>query len=304
MNDVAHKHHGSTGRNILVTIILNTGITVAQIVGGLVSGSMALLSDAAHNFSDVLSLVISYLANRLSLREQTLRQTFGFRRAEIFAAFINSATLLVIAGILIWQAVTRLIHPKPVSGSIVIWLAALGAILNGISLLFIRREISSMNMRSAFLHLFIDMMTSVAVLAGGFAIKYLEWNRVDGILTLIISSYLIYSSWGIFYESIRIFMQFTPSGVDIEKIAGRINTVNGVRNIHHVHVWQLDDNEILIEAHLDLDDDYTISRFEDILEETENILKEFGIHHFNIQPEYHRDDMKSLINVSRKHERS
>lgn len=302
MNDGAHKHHGSTGRNILVTIILNTGITVAQIVGGLVSGSMALLSDAAHNFSDVLSLIISYLANRLSLRDQTLRQTFGFRRAEIFAAFINSATLLVIAAILIWQAVLRLLNPEPVSGSIVIWLAALGAVLNGISLLFIRKEVSSMNMRSAFLHLFIDMMTSVAVLAGGFAIKYLGWNRVDGVLTLLISSYLIYSSWGIFHESIRIFMQFTPSGVDIEKIAERITSVDGVRNIHHVHVWQLDDNEILIEAHIDLDDDFTISHFEKILEKIENILREFGIHHFNIQPEYHRDDMKSLINVSRKHE--
>jgi cobalt-zinc-cadmium efflux system protein len=281
--------------------MLNSLITIAQIVGGLVSGSMALLSDAAHNFSDVLSLFISYWASRLSGREQTLRQTFGFKRAEIFAAFINSATLLVIAGILIWQAVARLINPEPVSASIVIWLAALGILLNGVSLIFIRREKGSMNMRSAFLHLFADMLTSVAVLGGGFAIKYFSWYRVDGILTLIISLYLIYSSWGIFRESIRIFMQFTPSGINIEEIAGRITSLEGVKNIHHVHVWQLDDNEILLEAHLDMDADYTISRFEEILEEAGKILTEFDIHHFNIQPELYRDDHKELINISRKH---
>jgi cobalt-zinc-cadmium efflux system protein len=296
------KHiHGSSGKNILVTILLNSGITIAQIVGGLVSGSMALLSDAAHNFSDVLSLCVSYWASRLSLREQTLRQTYGFKRAEIFAAFINSSTLLVIAGILVWQAIIRLINPEPVSGSIVIWLAALGIALNGLSLLFIKKESESMNMRSVFLHLFADMLTSVAVLAGGFAIKYLNWYRVDGILTIIISFYLIYSSWGIFRESIRIFMQFTPSKINIEEIAHKITSLHGVKNIHHVHVWQLDDNEILLEAHLDLDDDYTISRFEEILEEAGKILHEFNIHHFNIQPEFHRDDVKELINVSRKH---
>jgi len=130
-----HSHRHSTGQNILITILLNTGITIAQIIGGLISGSMALLSDAAHNFSDVLSLFISFWASRLSGREQTLRQTYGFKRAEIFAAFINSVTLLIIAGILVWQAVIRLIDPPQVSGIIVIWLAALGIALNGISLI-------------------------------------------------------------------------------------------------------------------------------------------------------------------------
>jgi cobalt-zinc-cadmium efflux system protein len=301
ITDNKHRHHPATGSNILITILLNSIITIAQIIGGLVSGSMALLSDAAHNFSDVLSLFISYWASRLSGREQTLKQTYGFKRAEIFAAFINSATLLVIAGILIWQAVARLINPQAVSASIVIWLAALGILLNGVSLIFIRREKSSMNMRSAFLHLFADMLTSVAVLAGGFAIKYFSWYRIDGILTLVISLYLIYSSWGIFRESIRIFMQFTPSGINIEEIAVRISSLEGVKNMHHVHVWQLDDNEILLEAHIDMDADCRISRFEEILEEAEKILTEFGIHHCNIQPEFHRDDHKDLIIISRKH---
>jgi cobalt-zinc-cadmium efflux system protein len=292
------KHTESHGRNILITILLNTGITVLQIIGGLVSGSMALISDAAHNFSDVLSLFISYWASLLSGRTQTLKETYGFKRAEIFAAFINSSTLLVIAGVLIWQAVIRLINPQPVTGSVVIWLAAAGILFNGASLIFIRREGSNLNMRSAFLHLFTDMVTSFAVLAGGFAMKYLEWYRVDGILTIIISLYLIYSSWGIFYHSIRIFMQFTPRNINIEEIAGKITSLEGVKNVHHVHVWQLDDKEMMLEAHMDLDSDFTISRFEDILDKAEKILHEFDIHHFNIQPEIYREDRKELINTA------
>jgi cobalt-zinc-cadmium efflux system protein len=268
----AHKHdHGS--RNIVATIMLNIIITVAQIVGGLFSGSMALLSDAAHNFSDVISLMISY-----------------------------TATLLVIAAILIWEAVTRFIHPEPVAADIVILLAGAGIVLNGLSLLFIREEASkSMNIRSAYIHLFMDMITSVAVLAGGLIIKYTGWSRIDSILSVVIAIYFLYSSWGIFYESVRIFMQFTPTSINIEEIAGEINSLEGVRNMHHVHVWQLDDRKMMLEAHLDLDDDYSISHFEAILEEVEFILARFNIHHFNIQPELHRDDIKELVHTGGHH---
>jgi cobalt-zinc-cadmium efflux system protein len=301
MSHASHKHdHGN--RNIVATILLNIIITVAQIVGGLISGSMALLSDAAHNFSDVISLMISYIAAQLSGRKQTLRQTYGFKRAGIFAAFINTATLLVIAAILIWEAVTRFIHPEPVTADIVILLAGAGIVLNGLSLLFIRKEAStSMNIRSAYIHLFMDMITSVAVLAGGLVIKYTGWSRIDSILTVVIAIYFLYSSWGIFYESVRIFMQFTPTSINIEEIAVEINSLEGVRNMHHVHVWQLDDREMMLEAHIDLEDDYTISHFETILEEVEFILARFNIHHFNIQPELHRDDIKELIHTGGHH---
>lgn len=301
MSHASHKHdHGN--RNIVATILLNIIITVAQIVGGLFSGSMALLSDAAHNFSDVISLMISYIAAQLSGRKQTLRQTYGFKRAGIFAAFINTATLLVIAAILIWEAVTRFIHPEPVTADIVILLAGAGIVLNGLSLLFIRKEAStSMNIRSAYIHLFMDMITSVAVLAGGLVIKYTGWSRIDSILSVVIAIYFLYSSWGIFYESVRIFMQFTPTSINIEEIAVEINSLEGVRNMHHVHVWQLDDREMMLEAHIDLEDDYTISHFETILEEVEFILARFNIHHFNIQPELHRDDIKELIHTGGHH---
>jgi len=298
MSKEHHHHHTITsGKNLILPIILNIGITVAQIIGGLISGSMALLSDAAHNFSDVLSLIFSYIAAKLMGRDRTLKETFGYKRAGIFAAFINAATLMIIATVLIREAIERLLNPRPIEGEIVIYLAALGILFNGVSALLVKKGAEAdINMRSAYLHLFTDMLTSIGVLIGGFAIKYLGWYWVDGVLTITISIYLIYSSWEIFYASVRIFMQFTPSQINIENIANEITVIKGVKNIHHVHAWKLDDHEMMFEAHLDLEEDCLISHFEIILANVETILEKHDIHHFNIQPEWVRDDEKSLIN--------
>ena len=292
-----HYHPILSGKNLILPIILNVGITVAQIIGGIISGSIALLSDAAHNFSDVLALIFSYIAARLAGRDRTLKETFGYKRAGIFAAFINAATLMIIATVLIQEAIERLMNPRPIEGNIVIYLAALGILFNGVSALMVKKEAGSdINMRSAYLHLFTDMLTSVAVFIGGFAISYLGWFWVDGVLTIAISLFLIYSSWAIFYESVRIFMQFTPSQINIEDVAAEITLIKGVKNIHHVHAWKLDDHDMMFEAHLDLEEDFTISHFELILDKVETILQLHDIHHFNIQPEWVRDDEKSLIN--------
>ena len=292
-----YQHHPANGRNLILSIILNVAITIAQIVGGLISGSMALLSDAAHNFSDVLALLFSYIADKLSGRQRTLKQTFGYKRAGIFAAFINSATLMIVATILIREAIARLMNPQPIEGNLVIYMAALGILFNGASALLVKKGAETdVNMRSAYLHLFTDMMTSVGVFAGGFAITFLGWYWVDGAVTIAISIYLIYSSWGIFYASLRIFMQFTPVQISIEEIAAKISELQGVKNIHHVHVWTLDDHEMMFEAHLDLEEDFSISRFEKILEKVDDILHHYDIHHYNIQPEWERSDEKSLIN--------
>ena len=297
MSNEHYHHHPSNGKSLILSIILNVGITIAQIIGGLVSGSIALLSDAAHNFSDVLALLFSYIAEKLSGRQRTLRQTFGYKRAGIFAAFTNSATLMIVATILVREAIDRLLNPKPIEGNIVIYLAALGILFNGVSALLVKKGAErDMNMRSAYLHLFTDMLTSVGVFIGGFAITFLGWYWVDGVLTIAISIYLIYSSWGIFYASLRIFMQFTPLHINIEEIAAEINRIDGVKNIHHVHLWKLDDHEMMFEAHLDLKENYTISMFEMILEKIDEILDTYSIHHFNIQPEWERADEKSLIN--------
>ena len=296
MNELKHHHHEVSGKNLGLTILFNIGITVAQAVGGVISGSMALVSDAAHNFSDVLSMVISFLANRLAKRVATEKQTFGFRRSEILAAFINSATLIIISIIILFEAIQRLVNPVPISASLVIYLAIAGILVNGVSVLFIRNDShENMNMKSVYLHLFGDMLTSIAVLLGGLAMKYLQWFWTDSVLSIAITIYLLYMSWRIFRSSLRIIMQFTPEEVDIKAITAKIEKVPGVKNIHHVHVWQINEYDLMFEAHIDLNDDASISQFEKILGEIKEILNGYKITHTTIQPEYTIDDNKQII---------
>jgi cobalt-zinc-cadmium efflux system protein len=296
MDEADHHHNEVSGKNLGLTILLNAGITLAEAVGGIISGSMALLSDAAHNFSDVLSLIISYFASRLSKRRATERETFGFRRSEILAAFINSATLIIISVIIIIEAARRLMNPVYLSPNLMIWLAVASIIVNGLSALILRKDSNhNMNMRSAYLHLLGDMMTSVAVLAGGVAIKYLHWNWTDGVFSLIIAVWLLWLSWGIFRSSLRIIMQFTPEEIDIKKIVCEIEKIPGVKNIHHVHVWQINDHDLMFEAHADMSEDIQMSGFEKVLEEIKLVLKQNGINHSTIQPEFSVDDKKQTI---------
>ena len=296
MQKAESHHHPVTDRNIGLAILLNAGITLAEAIGGIISGSIALLSDAAHNFSDVISLIISWFANRLSKKEATERQTFGFRRSEILAAFINSATLIIISVIIIVEAIQRLLNPAPLSANLMIWLAFASIIVNGSSALFIRRDSrNNMNMRSAYLHLFGDMLTSAAVLAGGFAIKYLGWNWSDPVFSLAIAFYLLWLSRGIFISSLRIIMQFTPDDIDVRKITCSIENIPGVKNIHHVHIWQINEHDLMFEAHIDMLEDIKVSGFEAILEEIKAVLARNNIRHSTIQPEFSVDDRKQII---------
>ncbi len=296
---MAHNHHHEhRTKNIGITIVLNLFITTAQIIGGIISGSMALLSDAAHNFSDVFSLIFSYSARKLAGKEQTETKTFGYKRAEIFAAFINSSMLIGIAITLLVEGTRHLISPEKVNGNIVIWLAGLSILLNGLSVLLIKKDAEgSMNMKSAYLHLFTDMLTSIAVLAGGFAVKYFKVYWIDPALSVAIAIYLIYMSWGIFKDSIKIFMAFTPEKINISEIAAEISAIEGVKNAHHIHVWQLDEHELLFEAHIDTEKDISISEFELTLSKIKSVLHDKDIHHFNIQPEFATADNKSIINT-------
>lgn len=290
-----HRHEIS-GKNLGLAIFLNVFMTIAEAAGGLVSGSIALMSDAAHNFSDVISLVISWVANRLSKKGATLTRTFGFRRSEILAAFINSATLIIVSVVIIIEAVKRISSPEDVSAGIMIWMAVASIIVNGLSALFLRRDSrENMNMRSAYLHLFGDMLTSVAVLAGGLAIRYMGWNRADSIISVAIALYLLWLSRGIFVSSLRIIMQFTPEDINIEEIATEIEKIPGVRNIHHVHVWQINEHDLMFEAHLDLAEDIRVSGFEEILGNIKTLLAGTNIRHVTIQPEYSVDDRKQII---------
>ncbi|MEN8247866.1 MAG: cation diffusion facilitator family transporter [Bacteroidota bacterium] len=294
-----HHHHHVSGKRLGITILLNVIITIGELVGGIISGSMALITDAAHNFSDVLSLIISYVANRLAKRKPTKKQTFGFRRSEIIAAFVNSVSLIVIAIIIFYEAIDRFFNPVIIKGEWVIIMAGASILLNGLSVLLIKRDSDhNMNIRSAFLHLFSDMMTSVGVLIGGLIIHFYDWYYVDAIFSILIALYLFYLSWSIFTDSLRILMQFTPKHIDIEKISIEISEMDGINNIHHIHIWQLDEHTTIFEAHVDLNEDISISEFESKLEKIKKLLLNYDIDHVNIQPEINAKDSKALVHNS------
>jgi len=294
----SHNHHELSGRNLLISIILNILITVAQIIGGIISGSLALISDAVHNLSDVISLVISYVANLLTNRkQQTLEKTFGYKRAEIIAAFVNATTLIVIAVFLAIEAIKRFNNLQTIDSNLVIWLAGLGILFNGFSVLLLKKDAShNMNMKSAYLHLLTDMLTSVAVLIGGLLMKYFQVYWVDAVLTIIISIYLLVMSWGIFKDSLKILMLFAPDHIKINDIINELSKNNAVRNIHHIHIWQLNEHDCHFEAHIEFKNDIQISKFDSICKDLEKVLLDkFQINHCTFQPEYDRKESKEII---------
>lgn len=295
----SHHHHHSqrSGRNLLISILLNVFITLAQVIGGIISGSLALLSDALHNFSDVLSLVISYVATLLARKEASTNKTFGYKRAEIIAAFVNSATLIVVAIILIIEAIERFASPQQIGTNLVIALSFLGILANGFSVLLLQKDADrNMNMKSAYLHLLTDMMASVAVLIGGLLMKFFEWYWVDPALTVLIALYLIYMGYDLLRNSTRVLMLFTPETIEVKHIVETISAIDDIKNVHHVHIWQLNEDEVHLEAHIDFERDINLSEFDEILEKIEKKVNEqFGINHVNIQPEYGKCDSKKVI---------
>lgn len=292
-----HHHPDLKGRNLIISILLNILITVAQIIGGLVSGSLSLLSDALHNFSDVLSLIVSYVANLLSKRPSSNNKTFGYKRAEIIAAFVNAAALMIVAVILIFEAVERFQQPQEVASDLVIWLSLLGIAANGFSVLLLKRDAdSNMNMKSAYLHLLTDMMASVAVLVGGLLMKFFQWYWVDPALTLAIAVYLIYMGYDLLKQSTRVLMLFTPNSIQVQEIVAAISKIEPIKNVHHVHIWQLNEDEVHLEAHIDFNKDIRLSEFDGILEQIEEeVYHNYGINHVNIQPEFGKCDSKQVI---------
>ena len=297
-HDHIHIHkHEVKGKNLVYSILLNILITIAQIVGGIISGSLALISDALHNFSDVLTLVFSYIAHKLSRRKASIDQTFGFKRAELITAFVNAATLIIVALILIYGAIDRFFNPHEIKSGLVIWLAILGIAVNGFSAILLKKDADhNLNMKSAYLHLFTDMLASVAVLIGGLLMKYYGWFWVDSVMTILIAIYLIVVGIDLLKTSTKMLMLFTPEHIDIKEIVREVHKIPGVGKLHHIHVWHLNDDELHLEAHLDCSEDIKMSEFNDLLHEIEQVLfRQFHINHINIQPEFNKIDPKDFI---------
>ncbi len=270
-----------------ISIVLNLVITVAEVVGGLLSGSLALLSDALHNFSDTASLCISLIARRIGRREATSVKTFGYKRAEIIGAFVNLVTLVLIALYLIKEAVERFFNPQPIDGTIMLVVAVIGLAANvATAVLLFRDAKQSLNIRSAFLHIITDAVSSVGVVLGGVLILYYDVYLVDPILTLLISLYILYHSYEMLRETVDILMEGVPKNIDLDQLVAEVETLDRVLGMHHLHVWQFDEQTVALEAHIVIDET-DLEHMEAMKRAIKHTLGEaFHIHHTTLEFEF------------------
>lgn len=298
---MAHHHPGpsSDGRlekKLILTIGLNLFITFVQIAGGIVSGSLALLSDAVHNLGDSVALILSTIAIRLSRRPKTAKHTFGWKRAELLAALVNATVLAVICVFLIREAVGRFSSPNPIAGGLMLAVAAVGFLANFAGMVLIRRDSrKNINVRSAYVHLMGDAVSSLAVIAGAAAIMLFRVTWIDPVLTVLISLYILKETVGILKESVDMILMASPEAIDITKVQRAIESVAGVKNVHHGHLWKLSDTDVHFEAHVDVDD-MPVSRTERIQRQIEEALRDrFGVTHTTLQFECDKCKTKRLI---------
>lgn len=284
-----HHHHGDgqTEGRLWISIFLNLTITVAEFVGGIISGSLALLSDALHNLNDTSSLGISLVARKVSKKKANKDKTFGYKRAEIIGAFINLITLVIIALFLIKEGVERFYNPQPIDGLVMFIVAIIGLLGNVITAVLLHRSSKeSINIKSAYVHIMSDALSSVGVIIAGWLILQYQLYIVDTILTLIIAGYILWQSYYMLRDTIDILMESTPAEIDHQEVMLAMQQVTGVLDIHHLHVWRLDEDNILLESHVVIDEN-DMSKMENIKSSLKQLLNtSFGIHHSTLEFEF------------------
>lgn len=284
-----HHHHDEieSKNRLLATMLLNFLISVSELLGGILSGSLSLISDALHNFSDGIAIIISYIAMKIARIPKNEKYTFGFKRAEIFAAIINTSVLIIISFFLIKESIDKFIHPQAITGNIMVVVASIGLIANVIGTFLLKKDASdSMNIRSAYLHLLSDALSSIGVIIGGVLIWVWNIYWVDPILTVLISLYILYESYEIMKNAVDIFMMKSPTDFSTQEIVDSINTIDNVDGVHHIHYWMLNEKETHFEAHIETEN-IDMNHIDKIRNEINELLEhKFSINHITLQFEY------------------
>jgi cobalt-zinc-cadmium efflux system protein len=296
-----HSSHGNHGKRLLLASVLNALITIAEITGGILSNSLALLSDALHNLSDTIAILIAYVANLAARGKANEKRTFGYKRVEILAALFNSVVLIAICLFLFVEAIKRLKNPEEIKGLVMLIIATIGLFANLAAVLLLHRDSShNLNTRAAYLHLLGDTLSSIAVIIGGVLIYFFHIYWLDPALTIFIGLYIIYETFKILKETVVILMQGTPEHINIEEIKQTLESIPGIMNIHHIHVWTLSDSDIHFECHIDLKDDIKVSETHVIQNQVSKLLfTDFNINHLTLQFEAGCCDDKGVINLHR-----
>ncbi|OCX66783.1 cation diffusion facilitator family transporter [Thioclava sp. SK-1] len=290
-HDHAHHHHhhhhidpDAGDKQVAFAVVINLVLTLAQVIGGVIAGSMALVADGVHNFSDAAALILAFGARRLARKGRDTTMTFGWSRAEVVAAFANYVTLIVISIWLMAEGVGRLMDPPSVTGGLVIWLAGLALIVDlGTAALTFKLSKDSVNIRAAFLHNLADAGASVAVIVGGIVIVLFDWRLIDPLLTIAISVFILWHIFGDLKPVLRILMLGAPAERDTDMLKTALTGVDGVLDVHHVHLWQIDEKRSSVEAHLVLADGQD---FQPVIARAKAMLSErFGLTHATLEPE-------------------
>ena len=297
-----HQHHPVNEKNLIAVTLLNLVITIVEIAGGILSGSLALLSDAIHNLSDAFSTFIAYLATIIGRREANQKKTFGYKRMEILAAVLNAVILIVMSVFLLIEAYERLNEPRTINSMVMLIVAMIGLLANLYALVILKREAhKNINVRAAYVHLIGDSLSSVVVIIGGVLIQIYKIYWVDPLITLLISIYIIREAFVILKEAVNILMQSAPENLDLSKVKKLVEQIPDVYNIHHLHAWMLTDREIHLEAHVELKNDLKLSEVKTTQSEIEKVLqRDFHIGHITLQFEYKTGHTPHLIHKDKR----
>jgi cobalt-zinc-cadmium efflux system protein len=281
-----HNHQHRLQRKFRFAILLTTFVLGIEIVGGILSNSLALLSDAAHVFSDSLSLIMSWLAIYLSTRPATSSRTYGYHRAEVFAAFINGVSLVAISAWIFYEAVHRFMEPEPVKSKEMLVVAIIGFIANmAIVWLFHGEGHKSLNVRSAVLHVIGDALASVGVIVGGAVMYWTGWFVVDPILSCGIGIVILIGAFRVTKEAVHILLEASPKHADAHKVAACINAIGSVKDVHDMHIWSLCSNYLALSTHVSIVEGASRSSHELRQEINDKLQTQFGIFHTTIQIE-------------------
>jgi cobalt-zinc-cadmium efflux system protein len=306
MSEHDHKHNHSvaghsraniSSKKIFWVTVLNATITITEIIGAIFSGSLALLSDAIHNLSDTVAIALSYFANRIAQKPQDEKRTYGYKRAEILSAFVNATVLLALCLVLIVEAIKRWQSPESIDGTLMIIVAAIGLVANFVSVFLLEQDAhENLNIKSSYLHLISDTVSSLGVLLGGIAIQLWGIVWIDPLITVLISLYIIRETWQVIRKTVEILMQ-SSAPLDYEAIKDDIEKIDKVKNIHHVHSWMSNEKTIYFEAHVDLED-MQLSEVETVYDKIEHLLLEhYGVCHVTLQAEVDKCCDKRLFKL-------
>jgi len=296
-HDHSHSHShevANYNRAFAIGIALNVLFVLIEAGYGVVAQSLALIADAGHNLSDVVSLLLAWGATVLAARRSTEKRTYGFRKATIMASLIGAVLLLVALGGITWEAVGRFLNPQPVTGTVVILVAAIGVVINTVTaLLFVSGQKHDLNIRSAFLHMAADAGVSLGVVAAGAVIIWKGWLWVDPAISLAIVVVILAGTWNLFRDSVNLAIDAVPEGIDIVAIRHYLNGLDNVCGIHDLHVWALSTTETALTVHLVVDHSSLSTEF--LRKVQQHLHDEFGIEHSTIQVENEDEDYSCML---------